>query len=135
MNSQLKLKGRNLIARKVKTMTNREFYNTIINHEITEDTITFAIEALAKLDARNSKRASTPSKTAVANAPVKESIAEFLRANPEQWYTSPEVGTAMELTTQKAGALLRQMVADEVVEVEDRKIPHKGMMKVYRIKR
>ena len=37
-------------------MTNREFYLSVINGEITEDTIAKAGDLLAKLDAQNEKR-------------------------------------------------------------------------------
>lgn len=134
MNSQSKLKGRNLIARKVKTMTNREFLNTIIEANINDDLTTFATNALSKLDERNAKRASVPSKTAVANAPIKEAIVNFLRAEENRWASASEVGEAVEITTQKASALLRQLVADEAVESQEQKVPKKGRVKVYHAK-
>ena len=112
-------------------MTYREFYNNVINNQSNDsETIQFAVNALSKLDERNAKRTSTPSKTAVANAPVKEAIATTLRENGE-WMTAGDIAQAMELKVQKVAALLRQMTE---VEVSEQKIPKKGMTKVYRIK-
>ena len=125
----LKLKGRNLIARKrYNMMTTREFLNTIIEANLSEEATEKATALLAQIDKRNEKRASTPSKTAVANAPVKASIVAMLGSEPK---TAAEVGAALEITTQKASALLRQLVEDGTIVASEVKIPKKGKVKGY----
>ena len=109
-------------------MTNREFLNTIINANLSDEITARAQEMLAQMDARNAKRASTPSKTAVANAPLKQSI---IRLISEKNMTAPEVGVALEVSTQKASALLRQLCEDGVLTSEEIKVPKKGKMKSY----
>lgn len=109
-------------------MTNREFLNTIINANLSEEVTTRAQEMLAQMDARNAKRASTPSKTAVANAPLKQAIVKLIG---EKNMTAPEVGVALEISTQKASALLRQLCEDGVLTSEEIKVPKKGKMKSY----
>ena len=128
MNSKTKLEGRNLIARKRSNMTNREFLNTIINANLSDEITARAQEMLAQMDARNAKRASTPSKTAVANAPLKQTIVNLIS---EKNMTAPEVGVALEGSTQKASALLRQLCEDGVLTSEEIKVPKKGKMKSY----
>lgn len=64
-------------------MTNREFFEAIINGTITEEVITHAHESIAKLDARNAKRSSTPSKKAIENAPIIEAIKGVLTNEPQ----------------------------------------------------
>lgn len=109
-------------------MTTREFFEAIINANINEELTTYAAEGIAKLDKRNEKRSSKPSKTAIANAPIKDGIANLLVEKP---MTASEVGVAMEITTQKASALLRQLVEDGVLVATEVKVPKKGKVKQY----
>lgn len=109
-------------------MTNREFLNTIINANLSDEITARAQEMLAQMDARNAKRASTPSKVAVANAPLKQTIVKLIS---EKNMTAPEVGVALEVSTQKASALLRQLCEDGVLTSEEIKVPKKGKMKSY----
>ena len=56
-------------------MTNREFYTAIVNSDLNDEMKAFATDAIAKLDARNAKRASTPSKTQKEKAALIEKSA------------------------------------------------------------
>lgn len=111
-------------------MTNREFLNTIINANISDEVTAQAQDLLAKLDARNAKRAATPSKTAVANEPIKAKIVELL-SDATELMTAPQVGEAVGVSTQKASALLRQMVEVGTLTSEEVRISKKGKMKGY----
>ena len=112
-------------------MTNREFYTAIVNGTINEDVIAHASNAIAKLDERNAKRASKPSKKSLENEPIKESIANLLVDGEAR--LASEIATALELSVSKVSALCRQMVADEVLHVEDVKVKGKGTQKSYSI--
>ena len=105
-------------------MTQREFFNAVIAETENADLAKFAVESLQKLDARNAKRASTPSKTAIANEPIKQAIMAELTDTPQ---TAAEIAVKVGVTTQKASALLRQIDC-EVTEV---KVPKKGKQKGY----
>lgn len=111
-------------------MTNREFLNVVIESAISDELTDHAKALLAQMDKRNAKRAATPSKTAVANAPIKEQIMNLLADGGK---TASEVGVALELTTQKASALLRQLVADERLTQTEVKVKGKGKVKYYSI--
>lgn len=89
-------------------MTQREFFNAVIAGNITEAEIQFANEALAKLDAKNEKRKGTQTKNQKANENIKTAIIALLTEN--ETMTAKAVGQALEITTQKASALLRQLV-------------------------
>jgi methylphosphotriester-DNA--protein-cysteine methyltransferase len=108
-------------------MTNREFYTAVINGDVydNEELITFAKDAIAKLDARNAKRASTPSKTQKENAPLIEKIASLLTPEPK---LASELAKEMEISTQKASALVKKV---EGVSVCDVKVKGKGTQKGY----
>ena len=114
-------------------MTQREFFVGIVEGAtITAEQATFAAEAIAKLDKRNEKRAATPSKTAIANAPIKEKIFEFLTGKPEP-IIAPTIATEVGITTQKASALARQMVEEGVLVATEVKVVKKGKLKGYAI--
>ena len=113
-------------------MTNREFFTAIVNASDVEPTETqweelkaFATEAIAKLDARNAKRANTPSKTQKENAPLIEKIASLLTSEPK---LASELAKEMEISTQKASALVKKV---EGVSVCDVKVKGKGTQKGY----
>lgn len=116
------------------TMTNRDHLNAIVNGIITADTQEWAKAQLQKMDSRNAKRAATPSKTALANAPLKEAILAYLTDNDGK-FTEVELGTAVDTTHNKAGSLVRQLVAEGKVNVEEVKIPKVGKRKAYFVAR
>lgn len=112
-------------------MTNREFYTAIINGSMTDEVKTHATEALAKLDERNQKRSSKPSKTQLENEPVKTAIIDYLTAHGGA--VAADIAAGVDITTQKASALCRQLVESGVLTVDEVKIPKKGKCKKYSI--
>lgn len=106
-------------------MTNREFYTAIVNSDLNDEMKTFASEAIAKLDARNAKRANTLSTKQKENAPLIEKIASLLTSEPK---LASELATEMEISTQKASALVKKV---EGVSVCDIKVKGKGTQKGY----
>ena len=118
-------------------MTSRDFFTAIVADEtISADLRDYATEQIAKLDAKNAKRSSKPSKTQVANEPIKTAIIEYLSANGQS--VSSEIATVLSteespVTTQKVSALCRQLVADGLLSVADVKIPKKGAVKAYSV--
>lgn len=112
-------------------MTNREFYTNIANGTVTETEIAFAKAAIEKMDATNEKRRNTPSKTAIANAPLMEQIVnEILTAEPK---TASDVAAELGVKVQKASALLRALVAEGKAVQGETKIPKKGVQKTYAV--
>ena len=109
-------------------MTQREFFTAIVNSDLNDELKAFATESIAKLDARNAKRASTPSKKSLENAPSKDSIAEFLADGS---HLASEIAKGLDLSVSKVSALCRQMVGDGVLTVEDIKVKGKGTQKSY----
>lgn len=111
-------------------MTNREFFTAIAsNTALSDELVKFANEAIAKLDKRNASRSSKPSKTAIANEPIKASIMEYVTAHANA--LASDIAVACEISTQKASALCVQMVKDEVLTVCEVKVPKKGKVKAY----
>ena len=106
-------------------MTNREFFTAIVNSDLNDEMKAFATESIAKLDARNAKRANTLSKTQKENAPLIEKIATLLTSEPKLAST---LASEMGISTQKASALVKKV---EGVSVCDVKVKGKGTQKGY----
>lgn len=111
-------------------MTNREFYIAIANGTMNDEIKAFAEEAIRKMDERNAKRSSKPSKTSIENAPIKGSIMDFI-SNRNEFCIAGAIAEALEISTSKASALCRQLVADGKLVEKDVKIPKQGKRKAY----
>ena len=106
-------------------MTQREFYNAVIADTQNADLANFAVEALEKLDARNAKRSSKPSKVQIANEPIIEAISRVLTDEP---MLASKIAELCEISTQKASALVKKI---EGVQSVDVKVKGKGTQKGY----
>lgn len=109
-------------------MTNRDFFNAVITANVNDELTAFAKAEIAKLDARNDKRRNTLTKEQKENEVIKESILGVLNGVT----TAAEVGKTLEISTQKASALLGQLAFDEKVIVTEVKIKGKGTVRGYR---
>ena len=112
-------------------MTKREFLNAVIEANVNEELSAFAVEEIAKLDKRNQAKSSKPSKVAIANEPIKKAIVDVL--TEKGGLTASDIGVALEITTQKASALCRQLTEGGVLVATEVKVPKKGKVKAYNI--
>lgn len=116
------------------TMTSREFFNAVIEGNITDEIKDFAKSQIEKLDSKNAKRKTTDNKTQKENKAIKESLLATMEK--DKVYTASEVA-GMEIegitSTQKASALLRQMVETGTLTSEEVKVKGKGKVKGYRL--
>lgn len=110
-------------------MTNREFYKVVIEAKISDELTAHAEKEIGKLDARNEKRSTTMNKTQKENVEIKKSILAVLSTNKVK--TANEVGVECGISTNKASALLRQLVMDKFAIDTEVKIPKKGKVKGY----
>lgn len=115
-------------------MTNRDFFNLISANETLPSYLReHADNELAKLDKRNAARSSKPSKTQLANEPIKAAILEWLSTQTEP-VTASVVGEAHGISVQKASSLLRGLVEENKLTQSEVKVPKKGTQKAYAIK-
>lgn len=118
-------------------MTKREFLNeviAVIDGTSEVDVLElkeFAKAEIVKLDERNASRSSKPTKTQIENEPIKEKILEVLSTGERM--VASAIAERLEISTQKASALCRQLVESKQLKVEDVKIPKKGKQKAYMI--
>ncbi len=111
-------------------MTKREFLNAVIETVDNVELKDFAKAEIEKMDARNAKRAGTPSKKALENEPIKEKIIGFLygKDTPQ---IAKDIAQELGFTTPKISALCGQLVKDGRVVADDVKIKGKGKVKGY----
>lgn len=112
-------------------MTTREFLTAVIASNISEEMNTKAQALIASLDKKNSQRKDKPSKTAIANEPIKQAIVNTYKGKGA--VVASQVSADMGMNVQKASALLRQIVAEGTATVSEVKIPKKGKVKAYTI--
>ena len=97
-----------------------------------EKLVDFAKEEIAKLDQRNASRSSKPTKAQIENEPIKQKIVELLTEVGEK-YVASAIAEKLEISTQKASALCRQLVDEGKLQVEEVKVPKKGKQKAYSV--
>lgn len=117
-------------------MTIREFMTAVIAVEgMSADLREFAENEIVKLDARNAKRAEKPSKTALANEPIKVELFELLKECDE---ILPAAAVVEKLegkyNVQKVSSLLRQLANEGKLSVFEVKVKGKGKQKGYAVK-
>lgn len=110
-------------------MTYREFLTNIKEANINDEMTAYAEAALNKMDAANEKRRNTPSKKAVENQPLIDKIVDEILTNEPK--TASDVAAELEVSVQKASALLRAIVTDGKANVSDVKVAKKGVQKAY----
>lgn len=118
-------------------MTQREFFKAVAENEnVNSELREYAENAITKLDEKNAKRSSTPTKTQKKNAVLKGQILEFMRTQSER-ITSAALAEKFTadgeaISTNLAAALLRQLATEGELTVEDIKNPKgKGKVKGY----
>lgn len=112
-------------------MTIRDFMNTVIAANVSEDITNFAKAEIEKMDAKNAKRKAAPSKAAKENVAVIEEI--ISTTTPDTIFTAAEVAKARGITPQKASGILTTGVKmGKFVETEPVKVKS-GKVKGYKI--
>ena len=97
-------------------MTQKEFFESIMSGgTITDEMIEHATAELEKLDERAEKRKNYRTPAQKENDDIKEKILECFVDCPEM--TGKEVAEKMAISTQKANALLRQLVNENELVV------------------
>jgi len=103
-------------------MTIREFYQTVIEANISEDATNKANELLSALDARNEKRKSSDSKEKKEAAARRGLVLGFFQNNPNDLFTRDDVATALELTPAQVTAACKVLIADGSVTKSEVKV-------------
>lgn len=113
-------------------MTRREFFEKVIATVEDSEIKTFAENEIVKMNNANARRNSKPNAKQIENVAIKEKIVTFVTEH-EGVVTATEIGTAVEISTQKASALARQLVESGALKAEEIKVKGKGKQKGYSI--
>ena len=110
-------------------MTYREFYEHVIDGTITEDDITFAHDAIAKLDKTNEARkvaaAAKAAEKAAAKAPIRDAIVGVM-TNEFKTATTLIAEAGVEIKPQAMPSLMKGLVETGVVVKGEVKVTGKG---------
>ena len=112
-------------------ITMRQFFESVVNNNITPAMIEKAKAEIAKLDATNAKRAEKAKAKAVEYEPIKSAIFEFLKANGTK--TTAEIAVGVGESSPKTSAMCRQMVEDGRLTSSEVTVKGKGKQKAYTI--
>lgn len=104
-------------------MTSREFLTAYFEGKDNDEMRAYAVEQLKKMNERNAKRNSKPTKMQLENEETKKDILVALAEKP---MTAAEIGEACGISTNKASALAKQLTDDKKVTRTEVKIPKKG---------
>lgn len=111
-------------------MTKREFMTAVLNGEINDEVKLFAEEQIRKIDEANERNKEKRDAKRAENLPLMDKIYNDILG--DEPVTATVVGEYMELSTQKASALLRALVEEGRAEKTEVKIPKKGTQKGYK---
>ena len=103
-------------------MTTREYFQNVLNSHISEEMDNYSTDAISKLDARNEKRKTTPSKASVAVAERAAAIAEFFAAHTDEEFTRDNIAAALNITPGQVTAGVKGLVTSGAVKREKKKI-------------
>lgn len=118
-------------ARKVTTMTKREFLNSIINGTLNDETAEFAAKELAQIDAGLEKRRNTLSPKQEENLKLVEAVVAALNEEPMTATAVYELGIEGVTSVQKASSLLRMATKEGLAAVSEIAVKGKGKQKAY----
>lgn len=132
------MEWRNLSADERKIMTNREFFVAVAATEnIPAELREYAEAAVNKMNEKNEKRRNTPTKTELANVPLRAAVLEILNEHPTMKFMASEVAPLISgaddepITTAKASSLLRGLLAEGKIHEVEVKVRGKGKRKAY----
>lgn len=110
-------------------MTQREFFTEITKADVAEHLKKYAQTQIEKLDERNAKRSSKPNKTQKENEGIKTIIVDVLKEKGGMF--AADIAKEVDISTNKAAALCKQLVESGEVEVTEVKVPKRGKCKKY----
>ena len=96
-------------------MTMREFYNAVIEAKVSDEVTAKAEAEVAKLDARNEKRTSKPSKLSESDIPLIAKLEDYLEGKK---MIASDIAKALEMTPNKVASLAK--ASDKIVITKTR---------------
>lgn len=115
-----------------KTMTARRFFTEIQTYDLPAELLDYAANEIQKLDDAAQKRREKPTKAQQENAAIREQLHTYMvEYLSDEYFSQAELGEALSISPNKAGALARQLVQAGLAEATDVKVKG-GTRKGYR---
>ena len=115
-------------------MTNREFYQAVINANINDELTAFATAGIERLDHTNSLRKDATAKKVqekeVERAPIRDAIMAVMTTEPKT-ATTLIAESGVEVKPQAIPSLLKGLVEDGTIVKSDVKVTGKGKQRGY----
>lgn len=96
-------------------MTMREYFQTVINANISDEMNTASALFIAKLDDRNEKRKSADSKAKKETAARRQTVLDFLTTHKGNAFTRDEIAAAVGMDAPKVTGAMTPLVKDGIV--------------------
>lgn len=106
-------------------MTNREFYEAVIEANVNEELTTMAQACIDKLDHTNEVRRAAAAVKAAEKAPIREALVNALKDEP-MTATDLIEATGLDIKPQSVPSLMKPFVEDGTVAKMEVKVPGKG---------
>ena len=114
------------------TMTARRFFTEIQTYDLPAELLDYAANEIQKLDDAAQKRKEKSTKAQKENAAIREQLHAYMVEHlSDEYFSQAELGEALEISPNKAGALARQLVQAGLAEATDVKVKG-GTRKGYR---
>lgn len=114
------------------TMTARRFFTEIQTYDLPAELLDYAANEIQKLDDAKEKRKEKPTKVQKENAAIREQLHAYMVEHlSDEYFSQAELGEALSISPNKAGALARQLVQAGLAEATDVKVKG-GTRKGYR---
>lgn len=114
------------------TMTARRFFTEIQSYDLPSELLDYAANEIQKLDDAKEKRKEKPTKAQKENAVIRDQLHAYMVEHlSDEYFSQAELGEALEISPNKAGALARQLVQAGLAEATDIKVKG-GTRKGYR---
>ena len=113
-------------------MTARRFFTEIQTYDLPAELLDYAANEIQKLDDAKEKRKEKPTKAQKENAAIREQLHAYMVEHlSDEYFSQAELGEALSISPNKAGALARQLVQAGLAEATDVKVKG-GTRKGYR---
>ncbi len=103
--------------RKGNTMTTREFYQAVIDGNVSDEITVKAQELITALDAKNAKRKTTPSKSQREAASRRDAVLDFFKEHADEVFTRDAVAEALGITPAQVSAACK-VLGDSLTKTE-----------------
>ena len=98
-------------------MTTREYFQTVLDAHISDDMDAASRTLIQKLDEKNAKRKTTPTKEQKESASRRGIVLGFLQEQPNEVFTRDQIASAVGVTPAQVTAACR-MLGDSVAKSE-----------------